>query len=161
MSILDNLTKKDIFKDQNKNDMSIYDRYYYIDFMMEPFDRRLAGKMIRNIIRQLNLLHSVNFIGIDLNAYHSFEINKETSVFEEDKERILNSLISGIDNVVDACQFLYIRIYKSDSYENVHDSDVVFTNIATMGVKINGPKLMDVIEDMFSQNMVSVGIKVL
>lgn len=161
MSILDNLTKKDIFKDQNKNDMSIYDRYYYIDFMMEPFDRRLAGKMIRNISRQLNLLHSVNFIGIDLNAYHSFEINKETSVFEEDKERILNSLISGIDNVVDACQFLYIRIYKSDSYENVHDSDVVFTNIATMGVKINGPKLMDVIEDMFSQNMVSVGIKVL
>jgi hypothetical protein len=161
MSILDNLTKKDMLKDHYIDTSIKYDRYYYIDFMMEPFDRRLVGKMVRNICRQLNLLHSVNFIGIDMNAYHSFEINKETSIFEEDKEQILNSLISGIDNVVDACQFLYIRIYKSDSYENVHDLDVVFSNIATTGVRINEQKLMDVIEDMFSQNTVSIGIKVL
>lgn len=159
MSYLDELKAEDVVINTNFNVFSDYDCYYRVSIIMEPYTPSLAGWMVRRMLRMLNLIKAVDNIDIDRDGNYNFEIEAEKPVTQGNRKRMLNWLISIVDEVVKAGKLLYIRIYRSNT-EDREEEIIVFANIVTNGVRINKEMMMEVVKEMCSQKMAKVTVEV-
>ena len=160
MTYFDNLTAEEV---QEKMDVDVsmkYNCYYYMNIRIEPYTPRLAGRMVRRMMKVLYMVNVVEFSGVDLNGNHTFEIQAEAPIQQEGKKRLVNAMISIIDEVVKDGKFLHIRIYRS-SEEYGQEKEMVFSNIASDGMWINKEEMMVVAGDMFNEKLALLTIEIM
>lgn len=160
MTYFDNLTAEEV---QEKMDVDVspkYNRYYYLNIRIEPYTPRLAGRIVRRMMKVLYMVNVVESSGVDLKGNHTFEIKAESPIQQEYRKRLVNAMIFIIDEVVKDGKFLHIRIYRS-SEEHGQEKEMVFSNIASDGVWINKEEMMVIAGEMFNEKLALLTIEIM